>query len=250
MRQKCLVLDIETAPLVASVWGLKDQNISLAQIHADINIIAWSAKWLGDPPSKIMYRDLRHTQNKRDDKALIKPLWKLLDQADIVITQNGQNFDCPLLNARFIFHKMPPPSPYKHLDTYKIARSVAKFTSNKLEYLTDKLNVKYKKLSHKKFPGWSLWHECMRGNIKAWDEMKRYNIHDVFSTEELYLNLRAWAPNNAPMIYPAGDPLDHCGTCGSTKVHARGYNFSRVSRFKKIQCQSCHKWTVGNREAL
>jgi uncharacterized protein YprB with RNaseH-like and TPR domain len=130
----------------------------------------------------------------RTIRKILRDLWKLLDEADIVITQNGKNFDTPKLNARFIEHGMKPPSPYKHLDTYQIARSAAKFTSNKLEYLTEKLCTKYKKLKHEKFPGFALWAECLKGNVAAWNEMRRYNKHDVLATEELYMKIRAWAP--------------------------------------------------------
>src|ERR1017187_8428682 len=177
--QKVLVLDIETAPIIACVWGLKDQNIGLNQIQRDWSIIAYGAKWLGDPATKMMYEDLRNFKDITDDTKLLKSLWKLLDEADILITQNGQSFDAPKINARFILHGMKPPSPYRHLDTYRIVKRVTEFTSNKLEYLTDKLCTKYKKLHHHKFPGMSLWNECLKNNRAAWEEMKIYNIHDV-----------------------------------------------------------------------
>ncbi len=198
MNLKTLVLDIETWPIIAAVWGLKDQNIGLNQIRHDSSIMAWGAKWLGKPASEVIYQDVRHQRVLREDRALLSPLWKLLDEADIAITQNGQSFDGPRLNARFMVHKMSAPSPYKHLDTYRIAKRVASFTSNKLEYLTNKLNTKYKKLDHGAFPGMALWNECEKGNPKAWNEMKKYNIHDVLSTEELYTNLNAWAPPSMP----------------------------------------------------
>src|ERR1041385_790830 len=110
-RAKVLVFDIETSPILAFVWDLYDQNIALNQIVKDRHVISFSAKWLGDPPSKMMHFDNRG-KAWGDDKELCKRLWKLLDEADIVITQNGKKFDTPRMNARFIFHKMPPPSPY------------------------------------------------------------------------------------------------------------------------------------------
>jgi len=178
-KLRTLVFDIETTPITAYVWGLKDQNISLNQIVKDWSVMAYGAKWLGE--KKVYYQDTRHD---RDDKKVLQGIWKLLNEADIVITQNGQSFDGPKLNSRFILNGMQPPSPYKHLDTYRIVKRVMEFTSNKLEYLTDKLCTKYKKLHHHAFPGMSLWSECLKGNMKAWEEMKTYNIHDVLSTED------------------------------------------------------------------
>ncbi len=249
IKQKVLVFDIETAPITAYVWGLRDQNIALNQIKADWHVLAWAAKWLGDPPSKMLYMDLRDAKDRTNDRMLLLELWHLLDSADIVITQNGTKFDSRKLNARFILGGMPPPSPYKHLDTYQILSRVADFTSDKLEYYTDKICTKYKKLDHGKFPGMTLWNECMKGNPKAWKEMERYNRHDVLATEELYLRVRAWTPQTAPDVFP-GSVLDHCGVCGSKKFQSRGYTYTRVSRFPKIQCLKCRKWTYGKREAL
>jgi DNA polymerase elongation subunit (family B) len=240
---RILVLDIETAPIVAFVWDLKDQNIGLSQIHEDWSVLAWAAKWEAEAPSKMIYMDNRDAKNVRDDRELLKPLWKLLDEADIVITQNGKAFDGPKLNARFILHGMKPPSPYKHLDTYLIVKSVAKFTSNKLEYLTDKLCTKYKKLTHGKFPGMSLWKECLKGNTDAWDEMKKYNIHDVLSTEELYNIVKAWAPKNTPKPYNPTQAVLQCRTCGVTgKLQKRGVMWKSKTQVQRLQCTACGAW--------
>lgn len=241
-KPSVLVFDIELAPITAYVWARKDVNIALNQIKKEWSVIAWAAKWLGEPASKVIYKDQRGAKDIENDKVLISPLWNLLDKADLVITQNGKNFDSPKLNSRFIMHGMPPPSPYQHLDTFQIARRTAKFTSYKLEYLADKLCTKYKKLPHSKFPGMSLWHECLKGNIEAWDEMKRYNINDVLATEELYNVLKAWTPASTFSGYkgPA------CRVCGETsKMWKKGFELTRKGRTQKYQCQKCGAWTSG-----
>ena len=233
-----LVLDIETQPLIAYVWNLKEQFVALNQIKEDWQIMAWSAKWLGS--DLVVYHDKR---NDKDDKRILKILWKFLDKADIVVTQNGQSFDIPKINARFILHGMKPPSPVKHLDTYRIAKKVFEFTSNKLEYLTDKLCTKYKKLSHKKFPGMSLWTECLKGNRTAWEEMKEYNVQDVLSTEELYNKLKSWTPNSMPSVHNNGT----CVVCGTAQLQKRGYERKAKLLYQRLQCQSCGKWQIGER---
>jgi DNA polymerase elongation subunit (family B) len=239
-KPKVLVFDIETSPLIAYVWALKDQNITTGQIIDDWSVLAWGAKWLGDPASKVMYMDQRNKKDMRDDRDIVKAIWKLLDEADIVITQNGKNFDSPRLNARFIEHGLPPPSPYRHLDTYLIARNAADFTSKKLEYLTAKLCKKYKKLTHSKYPGWSLWVECLKNNLSAWNEMKKYNIHDVLSTEELYLKLRAWAPANAPKPFE-GHECSICGEFGTLVKY--GIRYTGRVRYQRLMCTGCGAWS-------
>lgn len=243
--QKALIIDIETSPLVAYAWGRRDVNIALNQIKEEWCVMAFAAKWLGDPASKIIYKDKRHDKT---DLKVIKAVWKLLDEADILITQNGQSFDTPKLNARFIMYGMQPPSPYKHLDTYRIARKAAAFTSNKLEYLTDKLCVKYKKLSHSKYPGMELWTECLKGNMDAWNEMERYNKHDVLSTEELYLKIRAWAPPSTPSIYTEQWPSMICRICGKAgKMQKAGVRVNRKSSLQRWKCQECGSFSTGDK---
>lgn len=248
MKQlRVLTLDVETSPLIAYTWDLKEQFLSPQNIKEDWYIMAWAAKWLGDPASKVMYADQRHSAEMSNDRAILEKLWKLLDEADIVITQNGVNFDSPKLNARFIMHGMKPPSPYRHLDTYQIVKRVAKFSSNKLEYLTAKLCTKYKKLSHKKFPGLSLWINCLKGNKAAWDELRTYNIHDVLATEELYGKIRAWAPESMPDVFASVNPAQACRTCSSTAMQKRGVRVTKKNRYARYQCQDCGTWTTGEK---
>jgi hypothetical protein len=238
---KTLVLDIETSPLLVYVWTLKDQYVDVSQLYKDWQIMAFSAKWLGEPVSTIKYYDIR---NDKNDNRLLKILWKMLNETDILITQNGQAFDSKKITARFMLNGMKPPKPYRHLDTYLIVKKIASFTSNKLEYLTAKFCTKYKKLSHSRFVGLSLWKECLSGNREAWEEMKRYNISDTLSTEELYLNLRAWVPNNMPNVF---EEKEACGGCGYRG--RMGYFFRYTNEFKYTQytCPKCGKWQKGKR---
>ena len=232
---KCLVFDIETFPILAYVWGLKDQNIGLNQIKEDWSLAAWGAKWLGD--KEVLYAD---RSNRLTEKGLLHGIWLLLDQADIVITQNGKAFDSKKLNAKFIQYGMKPPKPYKHIDTYLLAKGAADFTSNKLEYLTDKLCKTHKKTTHAKFPGMSLWRECLKGNKQAWAEMKAYNIADVLSTEELYHVIKAWGPINMPRIF--GTPFK-CKVCGAN-AQRRGTEIKGKTLVQRIRCNNveCRRW--------
>lgn len=234
-KPKILFYDVETAPILAYVWDIWEQNVGLNQIKRDWCILSWAAKWLDS--DKIMYMDQRHVKNIEDDKELLRGIWKLLDEADIVVTQNGKAFDEKKLNARFILNGMNPPSPYLHVDTKKIAKKKFAFTSNKLEYMSEKLNKKYKKLKHEKFSGFELWKECLSGNIKAWKEMEKYNKYDVLALEELYLKMRAWDDSiNLAVFNPNGNP--QC-ECGSTHVNVHGYKVTKTGRYQRYQCQSC-----------
>ena len=234
-KPRILIFDIETAPVLSYVWRLFDENIGLNQIVSDWFVLSWAAKWAdGD---KVMYRDQRKAERIEDDSTLMKEIWGLLDQADIVVTQNGKRFDAKKLNARFVMLGMQPPSSYRHIDTYQIAKKHFAFTSNKLEYMTDKLCTKYKKLAHKEFPGFELWRECLKGNKKAWREMERYNRHDVLSLEELWEKLRPWDSSINFDVYHEHN-YNHC-KCGADDWKKYGYAFTNTGKFQRLQCKKC-----------
>lgn len=248
MKQpKILVVDIETAPLLAYVWGMWDQNVGLNQIHQDWYVLSWSAKWVGS--SKVMYADLRDAKDKHTDKTLLPGIWKLLDEADIVVGQNSKKFDTKKLNARFVMNGMQPPSSYKHIDTMLLAKKHFGFTSNKLEYMTDKLCTKHKKIKHAEFGGFELWKECLAGNKKAWREMERYNRMDVLSTEELYTKLIPWDSTINLNIYREEGVVPQC-SCGSVKLHRRGYYYTAVAKYQKWRCEKCGKETRTGKNLL
>jgi len=131
-----------------------------------------------------------------NDKAIMQELWKLMDEADIICWQNGNAFDRKKINARFIAHGLGAPSQYKMIDTLLLARSNFSFFSNKLQHLSGMFAKKNKKDSHSDFPGFKLWDECLKGNIKAWNSMKKYNIIDVLALEEVFLALAPYIKNN------------------------------------------------------
>lgn len=245
---RILIFDIETAPMIVYAWGLWDQNIALNQIKDDWHVLSWAAKWLDDGPTKVMYQDQRNAKNIQDDKKLLEGIHKLLDEADVVITQNGISFDSKKLNARFIMNGMQPPSSYKHIDTLRIARKHFAFTSNKLEYMTDKLCTKYKKLQHGKFPGFSMWKACLAGNKAAWKEMEKYNKYDVLSLEELYHKLSAWEKTINFDAYT--DDLTHTCSCGHKQFRNKGYAYTSAGKFHRYQCLKCGKESRGKENLL
>lgn len=236
-QPKVLIFDIETAPIIAQVWDIWEQNVSLGQIKKDWHLLSWSAKWLHDSSSKIMYMDQRKAKNIEDDKELLKGIWKLLDEADIVITQNGKAFDHKKLNARFILNGFKPPSTYKHIDTKIIAKKHFAFTSNKLEYMSDKLCVKYKKLKHEKFSGFELWKECLAGNLEAWREMERYNKHDVLALEEVYKRLIPWDNSIDFNLYTDG--VENVCKCGSEDTVKNGWFYTSSGKYQRYKCNDC-----------
>jgi DNA polymerase III epsilon subunit-like protein len=235
-KPKVLLLDIETAPIIAHVWGLWDNNVGLNQVVKDWSILSWSAKWLHS--DEILYEDNRKNKDVHNDKTLLKNIWKLMNEADIVIGHNSIAFDTKRLNARIIYNGFQPPSSFRQIDTKRIAKKHFGFTSNKLEYLADFLGAKYKKLKHKKYPGHELWMECLKGNQEAWNEMERYNKNDVLTLESVYYKLIPW-DNSIDFNVYHDDTDNSCSSCGGTRFKKAGYHYSNTGKFQRYRCIDC-----------
>jgi hypothetical protein len=252
-KPKILVLDIETAPILGYVWSLWENNLALNQVEQDWFILSWSAKWFQNsktgevfgPHNKVMYQDQRRVRNVENDKKLLKDIHALINEADIILTQNGKSFDRKKLNARFILNGMSPPSPARDIDTKLIASKYFSFTSNKLEYMTEKLNKKYKKMKNS---GFSLWTRCLKGDLDAWKEMQEYNTYDILSLEELYNTFAPWDNSINFSVYDENEE-SKC-KCGSTSLHRRGFNFTNTGKFQRFQCRDCGTWLASKTNLL
>jgi len=240
-KAKVLVLDIETFGYVVETWGIWDQKILPDQIIKDWCVASWAAKWLGDSPEKMMYMDNRDRKDPRDDEKIIRGIHKLLNEADIIVTQNGKSFDIKRLNARFAFYDLKATSPFKHFDTKVVAKNKFGFTSNSLKDLCKYLHIKYQKSDHKKFPGRELWRQCEAKNPEAWEEMEKYNKIDVLATEEVYKKLAPWDNKINFDLY--SDLKDVVCNCGSKRLQKRGFSITSDGKFQRYQCQDCGTWS-------
>ena len=243
MSAKILFLDIETAPSLGWVWAKWQTNVIDFKSDWYILSIAW--KWATDDTVSVLGLDdfPSYKRDPENDKALIKKIWALLDEADIVIAHNGDGFDLPKINTRFLTHKLAPPTPYKTVDTLKIARKVFMFDSNKLDDLGRYLGVG-RKLPH---TGFHLWKGCMSGDPASWKTMKEYNGHDVELLEKVYYLVRAWDKNH-PNVNQG--ELDSCPKCGSSKLQKRGFAYTLLRKKQRYQCQNCRGWHEGGAKAV
>jgi RNase P subunit RPR2 len=217
---KVLLLDIETAPCLAYIWRMYDEVNNIDQIDQDWYLLSWAAKWLGSDETIVrslrMYRGYK--PGSEDDYKLLKEMRELLCRAEYVIAHNGDNFDIKKLNTRMVMHGMAPPTPYRSIDTRKIAKRAFGFTSNKLDFLAQVLLGERKE----KHDGLPLWKGTLRGDKRSWDTMERYNQKDVDLLERVYLKLRAWDHMHPNMNLTTNHDNMACSVCTSDNVKPTG----------------------------
>jgi DNA polymerase elongation subunit (family B) len=243
---KILLFDIETAPVITYQWatGLYKANTHPEQLIKDTYLLSFSAKWFNN--KKVIYYDQSNIKEKENDYKLCLKLRDLLSEADIVIAHNGRAFDLRFINARFAIWGIDPPSPYQQIDTYEASKKHFGFTYNRLEYLAIALKCKHQKLKHGKYPGLSLWIECLTDNKDAWAEMKRYNINDTLVLEDVYVKLRPYIVGhpNLGIFVDVKNPV--CPKCGGD-VQRRGEYKNRTNIYNRYRCNKCLGWSRGRK---
>ena len=237
-QPKIAFFDIETYPMIVAVWQQYEANA--IWVEQDTHLLSFAVKWAGRNGVKVhALPDYKgYERDKHNDAALVRDMWRVMEEADIIIAHNGDAFDIKKVNSRFAVHGLKPPAPHKSVDTLKIARKHFKFDSNKLDNLGRYLGV------GRKLPntGGHLWKRCGEGDPKAWRLMRRYNAQDVRLLEAVYLQLRPWGAHPNLNLY-TGDR--GCPVCQSNNVQARGFNVAKTRKVQRLHCQSCGHWFSG-----
>lgn len=235
---RILTLDIETAPNLAYVWGMWQQNVGLNQLSCPGYVMCMAAKWLGE--ADVLFLG---GPTASDRATMLQQAHDLLSEADVVVTYNGNSFDLKHLNREFIQAGLQPPAPYISVDLLKEVRRHFRFASNKLDFVAGQLG-----LGHKvKHEGFELWLACLAGDPAAWKRMRTYNVQDVRLTEQLFERLRAWVKLPHLALFSDALDTDSCVACAGTNLHPRGFSYTRSGRYQRYRCADCGKWNRGTR---
>lgn len=243
-KPKVLLYDIETMANLGYIWGKYEQNVIEFKEHW--YMITFAYKWLGEKTTHVKsLPDFPiYKKDKQNDRQLVEALWKLFDEADVIIAHNGNSFDIKKTNARFIKHKLLPPTPYKTIDTKLVAKRYFNFTSNKLDDLGDYFEIGRKINTG----GFELWLGCVNNDKKSWDLMCKYNKQDVVLLEKVYQTMLPYITNH-PNYNLLLDTTHSCPNCGEDKLQKRGTSITRVSKSQRYQCTGCGAWSQGEKIA-
>lgn len=244
---KILLLDIETAPCLGNFFQMWQEVRNIDQILVDWYILTVGYKWLGTPDEDIKVLAQRdyagYRPGSEDDRRMMRDVHKLLCEAEYVIAHNGDRFDIKKMNARMLLNELPPPTPYRSIDTLKMAKRTFGFTSNKLDYLAHIL-LGERKIKH---DGIELWQSVVRGEKEGWDKMIDYNRKDVALLERVYLKLRAWDHLHPNINLTTRMDEMVCNGCGSANVEPTGdvVPFGQQGLALGYVCNDCGKQMRG-----
>lgn len=230
---KILLFDIETSHMIVKTFSLYNDAIPYSDIVKDWFILSFSAKWLYDD-EMIEHHVTSKEAKERNDFRIVKLLWELLNEADIVIAHNGSEFDIKKANTRFIYYDIPPVFNFREIDTLKMARTYFKFSSNRLDYLGEFLGLG-RKIQNEK----GLWDKCEDGELESLQKMAVYCSQDVRLLEDIYLKLRPFAKNHPSLALYGDADGTNCPVCFAKNTIKFHYSKLYENRYMVGRCESC-----------
>jgi hypothetical protein len=257
-RARVLTIDIETQRAIVETWQTYKPFITIDNIIVDARVLCFAAKWRGKDKIifKSCWKDPVTVHGEVPDVAaeyfkMMQSAWELLDQADILVTYNGDRFDWQWLEREFTRLGLGKPLPYKSCDLMKV---------NKKWFRAGQLSMKLdwslrKMLGTQKVPhgGVDLWHDIRYGtpteHRSACKTMREYNIGDTVKTADLFETWLPYTGLNMALFGSSDDGLLHCTKCDSTKVRKEHGKFHRTNgyAYQLYRCDVCGAASRGKR---
>lgn len=232
-KVKMLMYDLEVSPTLGWTYGIYDTRV--LHVEKDPIIMCFSYQWYGE---KTVHNHRIAINSDGEyyitEEDVVKRLWELFDEADIVVAHNALRFDNKVATAAFLRHDLPPPSPYKTIDTLRVVKSISRFNSNSLDAIGETFGLGRKSaVKHS-----DLWHDCLNGDKKAWKKMVTYNNQDVRLLTAIYEKLRPYIKNH-PNLGIILQKRDVCPKCGSEHLQARGREGRKTGMVQRWVCNDC-----------
>ena len=243
---RVVTLDIERIPGRARVkhrgltiegefWDLNGWKHTIGRrIHAD-DVLEWPRticaawRWYGE--------DEVHFAAEWEvggNDGFLRRLWEVADECDIAIGHHAAGFDFPILAGDWAMLGLPAPSPYKVIDTLKIARGTFAYESNTLDALNKRLGIDAKTDKYDS----RVAKAAVAGDKEAQDRIRFYNMGDIAASEALFDRLRPFAKGIPHLGMWTDDELA-CPSCGHTMTATGKTVHANVQRYEHLACTNC-----------
>lgn len=259
---KVLTLDIETQRAIVETFSLFRPFIHIDRVIVPTRVLCFAAKWRdedktifkscwADPIKLVHGKPVLIEDAQADYLKMMQAAFDLVNEADIVVTWNGDRFDVQWFEAEFVRLGLGRPTPYKSVDLIKTEKKWFKagHMSMKLDWSARMI------LGDRKTPhgATDLWHDIRYGvrseRRAAQKLMREYNIHDTELTERLFGHHLPYINVNLALYEQNADGLLHCVKCNSTDLKRDGqkYHATTAGLYQMWRCKDCGATSRGKR---
>jgi hypothetical protein len=247
LSAKILTFDVETQRAVVEVFDQWPKYIPIDRVRVPTRLLCFAAKFHDE--DEVQFFSAWDDDDTKAYRDMLQAAWDLLDEADFVVTWNGNRFDIQWFEGEFGRFEMGPPSPYRSIDLFTIAKR--KFGASLFSLKLDWSSRHW--LNDRKTPhgGVDLWHDIRYGDRKeraaAQERMMNYNIHDVELTERLFDRYLPWIGENFSIYDVDNADLTVCPKCESSNIQKRGQFPTKAYMYQRYWCRDCKGWSKGRR---
>lgn len=218
---KILVYDIETSRAPAMVFQTGKTYIRHEQLRDEFKIISISYKWLGQDEVFSLEWDSNHS-----DEDLMRKFLSVYNQADMVVGYNNDKYDNKWINTRAAKYRLEVNTLVKSFDLYKQIKKLMYLPSYSMKYVAKFFGVQ-QKLSHEGALMWDMIQFGTKEEQREYlDKMIEYNVGDIITTEEIYLEMRRYLGHKVHIGVATGEEKYSCPNCGSENVREFNGNFT------------------------
>lgn len=237
-KPKILFLDSEWTHAIALVYQQKNKWIQSDDIIQQPSCISIQWAFNNQKPKAI-------AANHLDDKAVLEKFIELINEADIVVGHNMDNFDMKKLRWRARVHGLPAIPKVPTVDTLKQSRKLYGVgpLGHSLGNLCSRLDLELKdhlsKADLKSF--------LFTGDKKALRRILSYGKQDIVTLRELYYKMLPDMQGH-PHMKAFSEHEIVCRNCGSHHLKKHKSRPSAAGVMKhQYQCQDCGHYTTGGK---
>jgi len=218
---KVLVYDIETSRAPAMVFQTGKAYINHTQLRDEFKIISISYKWLGEDKIHALEWDKNHS-----DENLMREFLPIYNQADMVIGYNNDKYDNKWINTRAAKYRLRVNTNIKSFDLYKQMKKLMYLPSYSMAYVAKYFGVTLKQ-HHEGIRMWDMIQFGTKEQQKEYlAKMILYNVGDIVTTEEIYLEMRQYMGHKTHLGVILGKDKYSCPHCGGTNIEEFNGNFT------------------------
>lgn len=232
---KILLMDLELTFAVYYAYPSKrEQYLSDKNIIHDQFCTCAAWKWHHEVSTyciKITDDKKQFKADFRNDRIIAVKLHELMEEADIIVAHNGDNFDLKHANNLFRKHGLGPIPKRKSVDTLKVAKQYFSFPGNSL----DSLSKRFGSIGKNQKPN---WHKMTDGDEAEINIAAKYCKNDVRELEVIFNELKPYI-QNFPSLRNKKERPTECECCGSKRLHSKGIDFDGTRQYHRFKCLEC-----------
>lgn len=245
---KRLIFDIEVSPNIGWFWKPEHyMRVYHDNIILEGSIICICYKWAHEKTVHSLTWDKKHNERK-----MLLQFIKVMNEADELVTHNGDKFDIVWVRTRCFVNNVPMMPNYVSIDTYKEAKHGFNFMSNKLSHIAkvcglgEKMDTGGAKLWKQVLMGETelenrdFWKRLLLGNNPAaLRKMVNYCKQDVRLLERVWDKMNPYLKAKSHF----GLASDTCPECGSSNLIRNKYRTTAGgTKQVTLQCKDCGKY--------